>query len=367
MEAGVRSEGERAIGIRQLQDYLRRHGYPDALLTAVTPLGEGPKSGLKSYGYGRPLRISFTSRGLPHDVVVRTMRSDPFGHDRRADRFEQLTMSYDTFDQIPGHVRALDVGAFDEAGNLISLPRGEPFLVTEWAPGTLYAQDLHEVALLSHARPLDLARADLLATYLATLHAPHAAPAAYTRAIRDLVGHGEGIFGLTDSYPPSPVATPKRLEALEHEAVRWRWTLKRYTHRARRTHGDFHPFNLLFDEGTGLSVLDASRGVTGDPADDVTCLSINYLFFALASGDRAFSGGLRELWSTFWRSYLGHTKDTELVEVVAPFFAWRALVVANPVWYPSVSDPVREVILRFAERLLAGEPFEPTSVEKLLA
>ncbi|MCK6544527.1 phosphotransferase [Myxococcota bacterium] len=368
MDAPIRHERERVIGIRQLQEYLRRHGYPDALLTAVSPLGEQPESSVKSYGYGRPLRISFTSRGVPHEVVIRTMRPDPFGHDRRSDRFATLMLAHDSFDAIPGHVRALDLGAFDEAGNLISLPRGEPFLVTEYVPGTLYAKDLRELAPARRARPVDQARAERLAGYLAELHVESASERAYVRSIRDVLGSGEGIFGLADSYPRGhPVASAERLADLEVACVRWRWKLKDRTHRARRTHGDFHPFNLLFADGTELAVLDASRGVAGDPADDVTCLSINYLFFALTHGDRAFDGAMRELWRTFWGVYLDRTADHELLDVVAPFFAWRALVVASPVWYPGIPDAVRDVIFRFAERLLAGARFDPDHVEDLIA
>ena len=150
-------------------------------------------------------------------------------------------------------------------------------------------------------------RAEALALYLADLHREEVEPARSRRALRDLVGHGEGIMGLTDSYAPDdPIATPERLRALEHRIVDWRWRLRELA-RARRTHGDFHPFNLLFREGTDFSVLDASRGGAGDPADDVACLSINYLFFALTTSG-TFGGALRQVlrvWSVFLGYYAG--------------------------------------------------------------
>ena len=52
--------------------------------------------------------------------------------------------------------------------------------------------------------------------------------------------------------------------------------------------------------------------------------------------------------------------------MVASFFAWRGLVVASPAWYPNVSDTVRERLLCFIERLLAGEAFDPARVDELL-
>ena len=41
----------------------------------------------------------------------------------------------------------------------------------------------------------------------------------------------------------------------------------------------------------------------------------------------------------FWDNYLAKTDDREMLEVIAPFFAWRGLVIASPVWYPA--PPVR--------------------------
>lgn len=354
-----------------LLEYLRtRHLGCDVRLLGLAPLGASAQAELKDYGYGRPLRITYEAGGVTRDVVFRTMSPDPFGHDRRADRAQVLLDAYETFARVPGHVRPLDVGTVDAQGVPRSFEPGEPFLLTDYVTGRLYADDLREAARRGSARPLDLSRAATLAGYLAGLHAEAAAPSAHRRAVRDMIGSGEGIFGICDSYPPdSVVSPPRRLRDIERKAVMWRWRLQKHARRARRTHGDFHPFNLLFREGSDFSVLDCSRGGAGDPADDVTCLSINYLFFTLAycdSGKAAFTGPLRELWEVFWATYLQETGDRQLLAVAAPFFAWRALVVASPAWYPNVSNVVRNRLIRFAERLLDGERFEPHAVESLL-
>jgi len=243
---------------------------------------------------------------------------------------------------------------------------GEVFLISEYVDGELYARDLSALTTRDAALPVDLARAEALANYLAEVHAKPADPAEYGRAIRDLVGSGEGIFGLIDSYPPDCAPVPiSRLKALEARAIGWRWRLRDKSRRARRTHGDFHPFNILFRDGVDFTVLDCSRGGVGEPADDVVALAINYLFFARNSRPR-FDGPLREVWSTFWRTYLAASKDTEILEIVPPFFAWRALVLASPVWYPNVSDALRDELLTLAERLLDGAPFTPDGFDRLL-
>ena len=276
-----------------------------------------------------------------------------------------LLLAHDTFKQIPQHITALDYGTFNAQGELVSIPSGEFFLLTNYVDGELYASDLHAAQDLSQARPLDLQRANALALYLAELHRTPATPAQYQRSLRDTVGSGEGIFGMVDGYPPDHRFMQGRLRDLELAAVRWRWQLRDKGHRARRTHGDFHPFNLLFRDGLDFSVLDCSRGAAGDPADDVACLSINYLFFALTTHG-SFTGALRQVWDMFWETYLRASGDAEILSVVAPYFAWRALVVASPVWYPDLNEALRDRLLGFVERLLAGESFVPTQIDRLL-
>src|SRR5204863_869916 len=122
---------------------------------------------------------------------------------------------------------------------------------------------------------------------------------------------------------------------IEQQCVRWRWKLKGRTHRLRQVHGDFHPWNILFGRETEVRVLDRSRGEWGDTADDVASITANYVFFSLQRS-RRLEGALETLFSRFWDRYLSRTQDRELLEVVAPFFAFRGLVIASPVWYPTL-------------------------------
>ncbi len=354
------------INREHLESYLQQRWFPDARVLDIKPLGQRLQGGLKDYGYGRPLQITFTSGGEERNLVLRTMSPDPFGHEHRADRANVLLQAYDTFHSIPQHIKPLDVGAFDEQGHLVPMAHGEFYLLTNYVEGQLYAHDLLRLSEHDELESVDLARAKFLARYLATLHGETMPPDHYNRELRDVVGSGEGILGLCDSYPTDhPIITPLRLRSIETEAVRWRWKLKGKSYRARRTHGDFHPFNLLVREHCDFSILDCSRGGQGDPADDVTALSINYLFFSLQH-HKLFHGALREVWNLFWHTYLEETGDKEILEVVAPYFAWRGLVLASPVWYPHIDNDLRNRLLCFVERLLDGAPFDPDTVDELL-
>src|SRR5690606_15297866 len=125
----------------------------------------------------------------------------------------------------------------------------------------------------------------------------------------------------------------ERLRQIERRCTRWRWLLRDHERRLARTHGDFHPFNVVFETGTRFLLLDASRGTAGDPADDLTAMAVNFVLFALEQ-PASWRRGFRRLWHQFWNTYLVDRSDPDLLAVAPPFFAWRALVVCNPRFYP---------------------------------
>lgn len=318
---------------------------------------------LKHIGYGEPVLARFRTAAGERRVVIHTMAPNWFGHDRRSDRAALALLAADTYGALPRHVRVLDVGAFGSDGALRSLAdAGELYVITEYAEGTLYAQDLRALEVRGEASPRDLARSRALAAYLVDLHREPLGgpPERYHRAVRDLVGSGEGIFGIADSYPVNGPVPHARLAAIEARCVAWRWRLRGREARLRRTHGDFHPYNVLFREGADFTLLDASRGAVGDPADDIAAMTINYVFGRVVYPD-AWKKGLLPVWDAFWTTYLEGSGDREVLSVIAPFFAWRALVVASPVWYPSLSAAQRDLLLSFAERALDAASFDPFS------
>jgi hypothetical protein len=163
-------------------------------------------------------------------------------------------------------------------------------------------------------------------------------------------------MGLADSYPPG---YERLLEDVEHRLVEWRWRLKGRPERLSQVHGDFHPWNLLFREGTDFTALDRSRGEWGEPADDVACLSLNYLFFSLRRHGR-LAGAFEALFRRFWERYLAESGDPGVLETAAPFFAFRGLVMASPVWYPDLDASVRAKLFDFMRRVLDAPRFEPS-------
>jgi aminoglycoside phosphotransferase (APT) family kinase protein len=298
-------------------------------------------------------------------VVLETMRPEGFGHDYPSDRAQILLWQHSAFNRLPRHVRSVDVGALTADGkHLKSLGDcGEFFILTEYVEGSLYRLDLDRIKDSGRLRHLDERRCLALSDYLVKIHSlKRKAPWLYVRRVRELVGHGECIMGLLDSYPSGiDFINEPQLIDIEKSSVVWRWRLKHKTHRLSQVHGDFHPWNIMFHKNAEFTVLDRSRGEWGEPADDVAALTINYIFYSLQKYDK-LEGAFERLYQLFWRNYLEKTKDEEIFEVIQPYYAWRGLVLASPIWYPNLAEDVRLKLLNFVKNVLQQEKFEIEAV-----
>jgi hypothetical protein len=331
---------------------------------AVKELGRA----FKEFGYGKPYLIEFTVNGTRRSVVLETMRSNIFGHEFTYDRAQSLLMAHSLFSKLPRHAKSIDVGVFMKDGSMKSVgDYAEFFILTEKVDGEEYYKDLERIRDEKKLTDIDIERCQTLSDYLVEIHSVKKdSPELYRRRVRELLGHGECIMGLIDSYPPKlDFITDEDLESIEKKCVGWRWRLKNETNRLCQVHGDFHPWNVLFKGRAELSVLDRSRGEWGEPADDIAAMTINYLFFSLQA-----HGSLEDPFKTLYRrfldNYIEKTSDQEILRIIQPYYVWRALVVASPIWYPNLSYDVRKKLFNFINNLLASERLNPNKINSYL-
>lgn len=346
------------MNLASLQAYLQAQFGPDARLLDAREMGAQGTQGMKDFGYGKPVFIRFEQGGRTQEAVLSTMRGDKYGHQFYWDRAAILMFQFEASGRMDRHVRPLGLGYVDRSDRMIAVhePR-EFFILNEMVQGYDYYLDLERIRKNGLERG-DLDKARAFAGWLAKVHGQKLDdPDLYLRRIRDLVGASECIFGLVDSYPhPYPPFPPERFHELERRLIDWRWKLWAFSHRLAAVHGDFHPWNVLILPDGDFRVLDRSRGEWGDGADDVSTMSCNYLLYGLYDRTR-LSGAFERLYLTFWEEYLGRTNDSEILEVIAPFYVFRSLVVASPEWYPGHPPEVRNGLFRFMENVLADDRF----------
>ncbi|MCG2814056.1 MAG: hypothetical protein L6245_05180 [Thermodesulfovibrionales bacterium] len=207
----------------------------------------------------------------------------------------------------------------------------------------------------------------------------------YWRKLRDTVGHGECLMGVFDTYPDGSLSY-NEMSGIIKKSVDWIYKLKPKYKRLSHIHGDFHPGNIWFrtenskfipiysgqnsklrtiNSELDFILLDRSRGPWGEPADDVTALAINYIFFSIKKHNDIVGPYLEGL-KLFFNEYVRLSGDDEIYEMLAPFFAFRGAVVANPVFYPEVTPKQRKMIFRFVHSVLDSERFNIENVRNLI-
>jgi len=337
------------INKANIKRYIRQITATDARSIEVTKLGHGVQ------GAGFLIEID-TPKGLVQ-YVIKGLFPEGLEHDYPADRAGVFLLDLDEFANLPGHVHAIDVLAELPDGHIKSIGGGrEYYLLMERAKGTDYFNDIEAFSSVAELSGKDIARIGAMTSYLANIHSvKKESQQLYWRKIRDTIGHGECLMGVFDTFPAGSL--PETLgRTIESKCVEWRWRLKPLYRRLCQVHGDFHPGNIWFQDNGNFVLLDRSRGPWGDSADDVSALTINYIFYSLIHYGK-LDGPYLEAMHMFFEQYITLSKDREMLRVLAPFYAFRGAVVANPRFYPSVSEDVRGKIFHFIQNVLDDKAF----------
>lgn len=313
--------------------------------------------------HGRGFLVTLDTEEGEKTYVLKDIAPGGLGHDYPSDRAAVLLLALNTYGRLPRHVRAVEVLSLQEDGTLRAVGGGKDyFLLMQKAEGTTYFKDLEELSGKKSLDKGDREKVRVMAGYLRRIHSrKKKSRALYLRKLRDIIGHGECLMGVFDTYPRGVLSYGKMAD-MEKRCIDWRARLKDRHSRLSQVHGDFHPGNIWFTRGTPsekrLRLLDRSRGPWGEPADDLTALTINYVFYSIKHFN-ALEGPYAEALRLFFSEYISMTGDEEVLEVLAPFYAFRGAVVANPVFYPELTMRQRRLIFGFVMRVLEVRRFVP--------
>jgi aminoglycoside phosphotransferase (APT) family kinase protein len=319
-------------------------------------------SGVQGSGFLVELR---TRKGSA-SYVIKSLIPEGFGHDYPSDRAAVFLQDLDEFNSFPAHVKAIDVLAEMKDGSVKSIGGGrEYYLLMEQGEGMDYFNDLIKFSQENRLEKSDIEKVKALTSYLAGVHSVKKdSRTLYWRKLRDTVGHGECLMGVLDLYPEG-ILSDSEMKDIIKKSVDWNYKLKPRFRRLSQIHGDFHPGNVWFANDTDFVLLDRSRGPWGEPADDVTALTMNYVFFSIKHHG-IVKGPYLEALRLFYEDYIRLSGDQEIYSVVQLFYAFRGVVVANPVFYPDLAPEQRLMIFRFINNVLDSERFEPEMVNEYL-
>lgn len=298
--------------------------------------------------------------------VIKGLFHEGLGHDYPSDRAQVFLLALETYNNLPKHAKAIDVLSLLEDGSVCSIGGGkEYYFLMEKVEGKDYFNDLREFSKKERLDSSDIKKIKAMTSYLSQIHSVKKdSRSLYWRKLRDTIGHGECLMGVFDTYPDGVISYEEMAE-IEKLCIDWRALLKPKSYRLCQIHGDFHPGNILFSSDEDFILLDRSRGPFGEPADDLTALCINYIFFSiLYHGDvrNSYLEGLK----LFFEEYIKLSGDEEILAVVAPFFAFRGAVVANPIFYPELSKGARAKIFNFIKGVLRDQKFDINKINKYL-
>lgn len=349
------------INEEALKNYLFKE-FPSASMINITKLGEGVQ--------GAGFMIEIESKGVKKFYVVKGLFPEGLGHDYPSDRASVFLLDLEEYKNLPNHVHAIDVLSEMPDGSIKSIGGGiEYYLLMERADGKDYFNDLREFSKKERLDVTDISKIKSMTSYLANIHSnKKSSRSLYWRKIRDIIGHGECLMGVFDTYPDGFISYHEMAE-IEKLCIEWRARLKTKEHRLCQIHGDFHPGNIWFQDEKNLKsdfiLLDRSRGPWGDAADDITALTINYIFFSLIYFNEVIGSYLEGL-RLFFNDYIELTGDNELYEVLAPFYAFRGAVVANPIFYPNIEKDTRRKIFNFMKNVLLNDRFDPIKINEYI-
>lgn len=319
---------------------------------------------------GTGFALDFKVNGKVERKVLKTMFTQHLGKDYPADRAQSLILAHSNYNSMKKHVKSKDVcGVTDK--EIIPLGKAkEFFILMDEAKGTPYFEDLEQYADKKELSSTDKEKIMAMSNYLIQLHKKkHKNPILYKRKIRDTIGLGEGMMGVLDMYPEVSFATKDDFKKIVQKSVE-HWASPK-VNRLCEVHGDYHPGNVWWG-AKDFTLLDRARGKYGEAADDITAMTINHIFYSVKNHGK-FMGAYEQAFKLFMDNYFKKTKDKEMMKVIQPYFAFRAVVVANPMFYndkfygsKTKANAIRRKMIKFASNVLNDKEFNPNEINTYL-
>jgi len=153
-----------------LEHYLKESLGDSVHLKDIGEIGLLKEQGMKDFGYGKAIQLTYEQDGCEQQAVLSVMRGDRYGHQFYWDRAAILMFEFATSANLENHVKPLGIGYIDEDGRLVPVKRPrEFFILNEKVTGSHYFQDLERIKN-DGLQNSDIERACEFARWLAKMH-----------------------------------------------------------------------------------------------------------------------------------------------------------------------------------------------------
>lgn len=351
----------------QIKNYLKDIFKGKISNISITELG----SGVMGKGYLLEFKEGKNSKRL----VLKSIFANNLNLDHHSDRAQNFFLAHEAYNTMESHVKSKDVISVDKNGKLKSIGDSkEFFILMEEAKGQDFFKDLEKVGEQGFVEDKVKEKVLILSNFLYKLHSKKIdSLSMYRRKVRDTLGGAGSVAMVLDSWPDKEYNQYKREwnEILKHCVNVWDIS-RNLTNRNCEIHGDFHPGNLWFQEDLTLTILDRSRGISGEPADDISAFVLNPIFYSVKKYGK-LQGEYKEIFDLFWNNYFSKTLDKEMRKVLGLYFAFRVSVVCNPVFYPDSffggkenAEKARKKMINFSLNVLKDKEFIPEKINTYL-
>jgi len=351
----------------QIKEYLKKNFKGKIGNLSIKELG----SGVMGTGY----LLDFTINLVTKRLVLKSIFANNLNLDHYSDRAQNFFLAHDSYNSMKNHIKSKDVISVNSQGELKSVGDSkEFFILMEEAKGQDFFKDLEKIGEQGFVDEITKKKILILSDFLVKLHSKKVGSISmYRRKTRETLAGGGSVAMILDSWPEEVYSVFKSewKEIIKRCVDVWD-SSRNLTNRNCEIHGDFHPGNLWFNEDLNLTVLDRARGISGEPADDISAFVLNPIFYSVKKYGK-FEGEYKEVFDLFWNNYFSKTLDKEMRKVLGLYFAFRTSVVCHPVFYSDdffggkeKAEITRSKMIHFSLNVLRDKEFSPSKINEYI-
>ncbi|MFS8131021.1 MAG: phosphotransferase [Candidatus Dojkabacteria bacterium] len=348
-----------------IKHYLEDKYGKDITLKEITKLG----SGLVADGY----KVVFINKGVETKIVCRQLRGIGLSRDYLADNVGYLLLQHQISQIHPTHINSIDVVCYGEEVRTVSIDGIENvFQVMEFAEGKSYIEFISKISKEETLSKQQKEIIENISSYMARIHEIKPMQLSdeifkhyYWRHSQDYIG-SEVFMDIMDVWDNDKLLDAQGKTEMMTNLFRIRESLRSEYKRCSMIHSDLHPDNIRVQEDLTIRPLDSARAMWGEPADDLTSMLANFIYFGLKN-DGSLKGSYLEAYNLMLNKYIELTQDKDISKHAQLYLPVRLLILAHPDFFSSDTLELKNMLINFAKKILNDSHFDLLVVPKLLS